>query len=105
MIREVYLIKVSNEEDKAFGFGVTDAEETVYVPGKLILEFDIQETDVGTKNKMYLNEDKKGRSDFIALTFLEETSAAQNALEFYRGEVERLEGLLEAHGVPNQPVA
>jgi hypothetical protein len=105
MIREVYLIKVSNEENKAFGFGVTDAEETVYVPGKLIVEFDIQETDVGTKNKMYLTEDKKGCSDFMALTFLEETSAAQNALEFYRGEVERLEGLLDAHGVPNQPVA
>ena len=101
MIRDVYITRVINngEGEKKFGFGVTEDELNVYIPGYVIELFDLSEDDVGTKNKFNLDEDKKGKTDLVAQALLTEDSALQQFKDWATEEIERLEGLLRVHGI------
>jgi hypothetical protein len=101
MIRHVYITRIKDEGDgnRKFGFGVTDDEQQVYIPGQVVTSFDLSEDDVGTKNKMYLAEDAKGRTDLVCHAILIEDSALQQAYEWAVDEIERLEGILAKAGI------
>ena len=101
MIRDVYITRIKDEGEgnRKFGFGVTDDEMQVYIPGNIVNNFDLSEDDVGTKNKMYLAEDAKGRTDLVCHALLIEDSALQQAYEWAKEEIERLESLLKDNGV------
>jgi len=101
MIRDVYITRIKDEGEgnRKFGFGVTDDEMQVYIPGNIINNFDLSEDDVGTKNKMYLAEDAKGRTDFVCHALLIEDSALHQAYEWAKEEIERLEALLKKNGI------
>lgn len=98
MIANVYITRVNNG-DKVFGFGVTEDEKQVYIPGNIIENFDLSVDDLGTKNKMFLLEDRTGKTDFMATSILVEDSALQQAYEWQKDEIERLEKLLDDHGI------
>jgi hypothetical protein len=101
MIRDVYITRIVDEGEgnRKFGFGVTEDEKNVYIPGYVIMAFDLSDDDVGTKNKMNLDVDKKGQTDLVAQTLLIEDSALQQAYEWAKDEIERLEGILDAHKI------
>jgi hypothetical protein len=101
MIRYVYITRIKDEGEgnRKFGFGVTEDEIQVYIPGQVITAFDLSEDDVGTKNKMYLAEDAKGRTDLVCHAILIEDSALQQAYEWAKDEIERLEALLKENGI------
>jgi len=101
VIRDVYITRIKNEGEgnRKFGFGVTEDELQVYIPGQVITAFDLSEDDVGTKNKMYLAEDAKGRTDFVCHSLLIEDSALQQAYEWAKEEISRLETLMKDNGV------
>jgi hypothetical protein len=101
MIRYVYITRIKDEGEgnRKFGFGVTEDELQVYIPGQVISTFDLTEDDVGTKNKMYLAEDAKGRTDLVCHVILTEDSALQQAYEWAKDEIERLETLLKENGI------
>lgn len=101
MIRDVYITRIVDEGDgkRKFGFGVTEDEKNVYIPAYVISTFELSEDDVGTKNKMNLDFDKKGQTDFVAQTLLIEDSALQQAYEWATDEIERLEAILDAHQI------
>lgn len=98
MIQNVYITRVNNG-DKSFGFGVTEEGKQVYLPGILVENFDLTMDDVGTKNKMALTQDKTGRTDYSATTILIEDSALQQAYEWAKEEIERLEGILDDNSI------
>lgn len=101
MIRDVYITRIVDEGEgnRKFGFGVTEDEKNVYIPGYVIMAFDLSDDDVGTKNKMNLDVDKKGQTDLVAQTLLIEDSALLQAYEWAKDEIERLEGILDAHEI------
>lgn len=100
MIKEVYITRINNEEGgRQFGFGITETEENVYLPGFVVDNFNLTEDDLGTKNKMSLMGDEKGKTDFVATAILVEDSALQSAYEWMKEELERLEALLNEHGI------
>ena len=100
MIKEVYITRINNEENgRQFGFGITEDNENIYLPGFVVDNFDLSENDVGTKNKMSVMDDEKGNLDFVATAILIEDSALQSAYEWMKEELERLEGILNAHGI------
>ena len=101
MIRDVYITRIKDEGEgnRKFGFGVSEDESQVYIPGQVITAFSLSEDDVGTKNKMYLAEDAKGRTDFVCHALLIEDSALQQAYEWAKEEIERLETLLKKNGI------
>ena len=98
MIQNVYFTRIVSD-DKCYGFGVTESGEQVYIPGHLIENFDLTIDDVGTKNKMALKPDEAGRVDHTALAILIEDSALQQAYEWAKEEIERLEKVLNQHGI------
>jgi len=98
MIRNVYITRISNNE-KCFGFGVTEDDGQVYIPGHLVETFELSPDDVGTKNKMALKDDDTGKTEFMAVSILIEDSALHQAYEWQKEEIERLEGILEANGL------
>jgi len=93
MIRNVYITRINNGE-KCFGFGVTEEDEQVYLPGHLVENFDLTIDDVGTRNKMALTEDKLGKTEFMGVALLIEDSALQQAYEWQKEEIERLKSIL-----------
>lgn len=100
MIKDVYITRIDNRPgDRQFGFGVTPEDEVVYIPGFVVDNFDLSEDDIGTKNKMSVMPDTKEKADFVATALLIEDSALQQAYEWAKDEVERLQGLLEKNGV------
>lgn len=102
MIRDVYITRIVDEGkgNRKFGFGITaNDEQSVYLPGNMIAAFELCEDDVGTRNKMSVDEDKQGRSDLVAHTILIEDSALQQAYEWATEEIERLEGILKENGI------
>jgi hypothetical protein len=102
MIRDVYITRIVDEGEgnRKFGFGITaNDEQSVYLPGNMIAAFELGEDDVGTRNKMSVDEDRQGRSDLVAHTILIEDSALQQAYEWATEEIERLEGILKEHGI------
>jgi len=98
MIQNVYFTRIVND-DKCYGFGVTESGSQVYLPGHVVENFDLTIDDVGTKNKMALTDDKTGKTDFTAVALLIEDSALQQAYEWAKEEVERLEGILDANQI------
>lgn len=98
MISYVYLTRIVND-DKCYGFGVTEDGKQVYVPGQVVENFDLTVDDVGTKNKMALIDDVAGKTDYAAVAILIEDSAIQQAYEWAKEEIERLEGILDKHGI------
>lgn len=100
MIKNVYITRVNNDPDgRQYGFGVAEDGSTVYIPAFVVNTFDLDEVDIGTKNKMALVEDNKSRSDFIANAILIEDSALKQAHDDLKDEVERLEMLLTQNGI------
>lgn len=101
MIRDVYItrIKDDGEGERKFGFGVTEDELNVYIPARVIMMFDLTTDDVGTKNKMHLEEDRKGKTDFVAQALLIEDSALHQAYEWAKEEIERLESILAKYKI------
>jgi hypothetical protein len=100
MIKNVYITRITNGE-KQYGFGVTEDDEQVYIPGSIVALFELGEDDIGTKNKMSLIDDKseKDTAKYVAVALLVEDSALQQAYEWAKEEIERLEGLLKENGV------
>jgi len=98
MIQNVYFTRIVNGE-KCYGFGVTESGEQVYIPGQLVETFDLTVDDVGTKNKMALRPDDAGRVEHTALAILIEDSALQQAHEWAKEEIERLQGILRENGI------
>lgn len=98
MIQNVYITRISDDE-KFFGFGVTEDGEQVYIPGHVVDNFDLSFDSVGTKNKMALIGDKTGKTEFMAVALLIEDSALHQAYEWQKDEIERLEGILEENGL------
>lgn len=94
----VYFTRIVNG-DRCFGFGVTEAGEQVYITGSVVDSFDLTQEDLGTKNLMALIPDKGGKADYAAISLLIEDSALQQAYEWAKDEIERLQGLLEKNGV------
>ena len=92
MIDEAYITKISLEEKKVFGFAETEDNKTVFIPGRVVEEFNLDEVDVGTKNKMHMLPDKKGGSSYVATTLLFE----DNTLE---AEIKRLKEILDDNGI------
>lgn len=100
MIKDVYITRINNEPGKSqFGFGITPQNEVVYLTGFVVDNFDLTEEDMGTKNKMSVLPDTKDKADFVATAVLTEDSALQQAYEWAKEEIERLEGLLEKNGI------
>lgn len=100
MIKSVYLTRINNDPGKSqFGFGITEDDEVVYLPGFVVDNFDLTEDDIGTKNKMSVMPDTKAKADFVATAILIEDSAMQQAYEWAKEEIERLQGLLKQDGV------
>ena len=98
MIKNVYFTRIENG-DKRYGFGITEDNEQVYIPGFVVESFDLTADDIGTKNKVALTEDKTGKTDFSVSAVLTEDSALQQAYEWQKDEIERLEGLLKENGL------
>jgi len=98
MIQNVYLTRVVTG-DKCYGFGVTEGDEQVYVPGHVVENFDLSIDDIGTKNKMSLIEDKAGRTEYAAVAILIEDSALHQAYEWAKEEIERLQDIIKANGL------
>lgn len=98
MIQDVYFTRIVNEE-KCYGFGITESGQQVYIPGQVVESFDLTVDDVGTKNKMALTDDKTGKTDFAAVAILIEDSAMHQAYEWQKEEIERLEGILDANKI------
>lgn len=98
MIKNVYFTRIENGE-KCYGFGITEDDEQVYIPGFVVENFDLTSDDIGTKNKVALTEDKTGKTDFSVSAILTEDSALQQAYEWQKDEIERLEGLLKENGL------
>jgi len=48
---------------------------------------------------MSLMPDSKDKADFVATAILTEDSAVQQAYEWQKEEIERLQGLLEKYGI------
>jgi len=100
MIKDVYITRINNEPGrKQYGFGITPEEENVYIPGFVVDNFDLTEDDLGTRNRMSLMDDEKDRTDFVATAILVEDSALQQAHEWAKEEIERLQDLLAANGI------
>ena len=98
MIQNVYFTRIVNG-DKCYGFGVTEDGKQVYLPGHMVENFDLTIDDVGTKNKMALAEDPAGKVDYMGVAILIEDSALQQAYEWAKEEIERLQALLKTNGV------
>lgn len=98
MIQNVYFTRIVNG-DKCYGFGVTEDGDQVYLPGHMVENFDLSIDDVGTKNKMALAEDPAGKVDYMGVAILIEDSALQQAYEWAKEEIERLQDLLKSNGV------
>ena len=98
MIQNVYFTRIVNG-DKCYGFGVTEDGKQVYLPGHMVENFDLTIDDVGTKNKMALAEDPAGKVDYMGVAILIEDSALQQAYEWAKEEIERLQYLLKSNGV------
>lgn len=98
MIQNVYFTRIVNGE-KCYGFGVTEDGKQVYLPGHMVENFDLTIDDVGTKNKMALAEDPAGKVDYMGVALLIEDSALQQAYEWAKEEIERLEGILDEHKI------
>ena len=98
MIENVYFTRIVNG-DKCYGFGVTESGDQVYLPGHMVANFDLTIDDVGTKNKMALAEDPAGKVDYMGVAILIEDSALQQAYEWAKEEIERLQDLLKSNGV------
>ena len=98
MIQNVYFTRIVNG-DKCYGFGVTEDGKQVYLPGHMVENFDLTVDDVGTKNKMALAEDPAGKVDYMGVAILIEDSALQQAYEWAKEEIERLQDLLKSNGV------
>lgn len=88
-IEHIYITRVVNADRKKYAFGITEENETAYIPGRVVEDFDLTEDDVGTKNKVALLRDDKQSADWIVATLLIEESA----------EVNRLKALLDEHGI------
>jgi len=93
MIQNVYFTRIVNDE-RCYGFGVTESGQQVYIPGHVVENFDLTIDDVGTKNKMALTEDKTGKTEFTAVALLIEDSSLQQSYEWAKEEIERLEKIL-----------
>ena len=98
MIQNVYFTRIVNG-DKCYGFGVTEDGKQVYLPGHMVDNFDLTIDDVGTKNKMALAKDPAGKVDYMGVAILIEDSALQQAYEWAKEEIERLQDLLKSNGV------
>jgi len=98
MIKNIYFTRIENG-DKSYGFGITEENEQVYIPGYVVEAFDLTSDDTGTKNKVALVEDKTGKTAFAVTAVLIEDSAMQQAYEWQIDEIKRLEGLLKANGI------
>ena len=100
MIKDVYITRINNEPGKSqFGFGLTEDNEVVYLTGFVVDNFDLSDDDLGTKNKMSLMPDSKDKADYVATAVLTEDSALQQAYEWQKEEIGRLEGLLQKNGI------
>ena len=88
-IEHIYITRVVNAERKKYAFGITEDNETAYIPGRVVEDFDLTEDDVGTKNKVALLRDSNQSADWIVATLLIEDSA----------EVNRLKALLDERGI------
>jgi hypothetical protein len=88
-IQNVYLTRVVNEAAKKYAFGITEDNETAYFPGRVVEDFDLNEDDIGTKNRVALLRDEKQKADWVVTTLLVEDSV----------EVNRLKALLDEHGI------
>ena len=97
-ISKVYLSRVTNE-GRLFGFGITPENEDVYIPGDVVDQYDLQPDDRGTANTMTLVEDASGKAKWVATAIITEDSAMQQANEWMKEEIERLEKLLEENGI------
>ena len=100
MIKDVYITRIDNiPGERQFGFGVTTDDKEVYIPGFVVDNFDLSEDDIGTKNKMAVMPDTREKADFVVTAVLVEDSALDQAYEWAKEEIERLQSLLDKNGV------
>lgn len=95
-IAHIYFTRIVNNDEKKYGFALTDESESVYIPGRVIEDFDLSEDDVGTKNKAALMDEGEG---LLCLTLLIEDSALEQAHLALQDEVGRLQAILDEHGI------
>lgn len=98
VITEIYISRVVNTEAKKYGFGITDENLTVYIPARVVEDFDLSEDDLGTRNKCIIMEtdDKTG---WHVATLVVEDSVLEQRAELLAEEVERLSDLLRENNI------
>lgn len=95
MICEVYFTRIMNTDEKKYGFCGTPDGRDGYIPGHLVEQFDLDESDVGTKNMVNIIDDPQGKVDFVVTTLLID----EDALTAAKAEVSRLTEILDAEGI------
>lgn len=88
-IVEIYITRVMNNDEKKYGFGITLENETVYIPGRVVEDFDLSEDDLGTCNKCVVIQDDDTEGWHVA-TFVMEDNFLQNRINMLQDEIERL---------------
>lgn len=92
-VTEIYITRVVNSEDKKYGFGITLTDETVYIPGRVVEDFDLREDDLGTCNKCVIVQDEETKGWHVA-TLVVEDNVFQNRINMLNEEVARLKSIV-----------
>lgn len=99
-IVDIYITRIVNTVEKKYGFGLTaDNQTSVYIPARVVEDFDLTEDDLGTRNKVIIMEADDNRNGWHVATMVVEDSAIQQQNAMLREEVERLEALLEENNI------
>lgn len=98
-IAEVYISRIVNTEAKKYGFGITDDGENVYIPARVVCDFELTEDDLGTRNKCIIMEADDERNGWHVATLIVEDDAITQQNTMLREEVERLESILKENGI------
>jgi len=92
-IVDMYITRVVNNDEKKYGFGITLENETVYIPGRVVEDFDLDENDLGTKNKCVIIQDENTEGWHVATIAIED-NLLQNRINMLQDEVDRLTQLV-----------
>jgi hypothetical protein len=99
-IVDIYITRVVNTEAKKYGFGLTtDNDLNVYIPARVVEDFNLTEEDLGTLNKVIIMEADDGKNGWHVATLVVEDCAIQQQNVMLREEVERLEELLRENDI------
>lgn len=94
MIKKVIITRIENG-DRQYGFGVTEDGEIVYIPAKVVDDFELDQDDVGSSDRMALMVDAQGKSNYTALTFITDDTVLREALTRMKERIRELEAMFD----------